>query len=89
MDRSGFAWPWPIRAGFEALIEEIDIGGPSMVRAAAKNFRDVLVVVDPSDYPRVLEDLSAPGGSTAKMRMLELEGVQLAPERAPQGAFEF
>ena len=51
--------------GFDALIEEIDIGGPSMVRAAAKNFRDVLIVVDPADYPRVLEDLAAPGGSSA------------------------
>src|SRR4249919_3374799 len=39
---------------FEALVEQIDIGGPSMVRAAAKNFRDVLVVVNPIDYPRVL-----------------------------------
>src|SRR3954447_24833448 len=35
---------------FEQLVEEIDIGGPSMVRAAAKNFRDVLVVVSPADY---------------------------------------
>jgi phosphoribosylaminoimidazolecarboxamide formyltransferase/IMP cyclohydrolase len=40
---------------FDALIEEIDIGGPSLVRAAAKNFRAVLVVVDPADYPRVVE----------------------------------
>ena len=39
---------------FDALVEEIDIGGPSLVRAAAKNFRDVLVVVDPADYPRLL-----------------------------------
>src|SRR6187401_1005544 len=39
------------------LIEEIDIGGPSMVRAAAKNFRDVLIVVDPMDYPAVLDAL--------------------------------
>ena len=35
---------------FDDLVEEIDIGGPSLVRAAAKNFRDVLVVVDPADY---------------------------------------
>ncbi|MCC6163102.1 MAG: bifunctional phosphoribosylaminoimidazolecarboxamide formyltransferase/IMP cyclohydrolase [Acidobacteria bacterium] len=41
------------------LVEQIDIGGPGMVRAAAKNFRDVLVVVDPADYPRVLEALAA------------------------------
>ena len=42
---------------FDELVENIDIGGPSMVRAAAKNFRDVLVVVDPADYPRVLAAL--------------------------------
>jgi phosphoribosylaminoimidazolecarboxamide formyltransferase / IMP cyclohydrolase len=42
---------------FEALVEEIDIGGPSLVRAAAKNFRGVLVVVDPADYPRLLDAL--------------------------------
>jgi phosphoribosylaminoimidazolecarboxamide formyltransferase/IMP cyclohydrolase len=39
---------------FDDLIEQIDIGGPSMVRAAAKNFRDVLVVVDPADYSSLL-----------------------------------
>ncbi len=42
---------------FDELIEQIDIGGPSMVRAAAKNFRDVVIVVDPADYPRVLTAL--------------------------------
>src|SRR6202035_3948843 len=42
---------------FDALVEEIDIGGPSLVRAAAKNFRGVLVVVDPRYYPRLLEEL--------------------------------
>ena len=42
---------------FDGLVEEIDIGGPSLVRAAAKNFRGVLVVVDPADYPRLLEEL--------------------------------
>src|SRR5205085_2530812 len=40
--------------GFDELVEQIDIGGPSMVRAAAKNFRDVLIVVDPGDYKRLL-----------------------------------
>src|SRR3954465_1379633 len=42
---------------FDALVEEIDIGGRSLVRAAAKNFRGVLVVVDPADYPRLLAAL--------------------------------
>ncbi len=47
-------------APFDHLIEQIDIGGPSLVRAAAKNFRDVLVVVDPADYPAVLAALDSP-----------------------------
>ena len=41
----------------DALIEEIDIGGPSLVRAAAKNFQHVLVVVSPSDYPALLSEI--------------------------------
>jgi phosphoribosylaminoimidazolecarboxamide formyltransferase/IMP cyclohydrolase len=53
---------------FEALVEEIDIGGPSMVRAAAKNFRDVLVIVDPSDYPRVLDELRRKDGPQLEFR---------------------
>jgi phosphoribosylaminoimidazolecarboxamide formyltransferase/IMP cyclohydrolase len=53
---------------FENLIEEIDIGGPSMVRAAAKNFSDVLVVVSPSDYDMVLEALDRPGGPSRAFR---------------------
>jgi phosphoribosylaminoimidazolecarboxamide formyltransferase/IMP cyclohydrolase len=53
---------------FDGLVEEIDIGGPSLVRAAAKNFRDVLVVVDPADYPRVLEELAREGGPTLDFR---------------------
>jgi phosphoribosylaminoimidazolecarboxamide formyltransferase/IMP cyclohydrolase len=52
------------------LIEQIDIGGPGMVRAAAKNFRDVLVLVDPADYPRVLEALA--GGSVSQALRFEL-----------------
>lgn len=42
----------------EDIIENIDIGGPTMLRAAAKNFTDVLVIVDPSDYKTVLSDLN-------------------------------
>ena len=53
---------------FENLIEEIDIGGPSLVRAAAKNFADVIVVVSPSDYARVLEALDRPGGPSPSFR---------------------
>ncbi len=54
---------------FEGLVEEIDIGGPSLVRAAAKNFRDVLVVVSPRDYPQVIEELDRPGGPSHEFRL--------------------
>jgi phosphoribosylaminoimidazolecarboxamide formyltransferase/IMP cyclohydrolase len=53
---------------FDALVEEIDIGGPSLVRAAAKNFRDVLVVVNPADYPAVLDQLARQGGPSIQFR---------------------
>ena len=53
---------------FDDLIEEIDIGGPSLVRAAAKNFRDVLVVVDPADYDRVSGALASAGGPSLALR---------------------
>ena len=42
------------KMGLEALIEFIDVGGPAMIRAAAKNYKDVAVVVDPADYPGVI-----------------------------------
>ena len=55
-------------ATFDELIEQIDIGGPSMVRAAAKSFRDVLVVVDPDDYDRVIEALDGESGPDRRLR---------------------
>jgi phosphoribosylaminoimidazolecarboxamide formyltransferase/IMP cyclohydrolase len=51
---------------FEEAIENIDIGGPSMIRAAAKNFKYVTVVVDPEDYPKVMEDMKAHNGETTE-----------------------
>ena len=51
---------------FDALVEEIDIGGPSMVRAAAKNFRAVMVVVDPADYHGLLQAIDE--GPTLQFR---------------------
>lgn len=47
---------------FEEALENIDIGGPTMIRAGSKNFRDVTVVVDPSDYSRVLDEMKSGGG---------------------------
>ena len=51
-------------AAFDDCIENIDIGGPAMIRAAAKNHNDVAVVVDANDYARVLDELTAHGGAT-------------------------
>jgi phosphoribosylaminoimidazolecarboxamide formyltransferase / IMP cyclohydrolase len=48
----------------ETAIEQIDIGGPSMLRSAAKNYQFVTVVTDPSDYAKVLEELEQHGGET-------------------------
>ena len=53
---------------FDALVEEIDIGGPSMVRSAAKNFRDVLVIVDPADYQHALAELERAEGPSREFR---------------------
>jgi phosphoribosylaminoimidazolecarboxamide formyltransferase/IMP cyclohydrolase len=46
----------------DELIENIDIGGPSMIRSAAKNFHDVAVVTSPADYPAIAEEMRASGG---------------------------
>jgi phosphoribosylaminoimidazolecarboxamide formyltransferase/IMP cyclohydrolase len=51
-------------ADFDTCIENIDIGGPAMIRAAAKNHADVAVVVDAGDYAVVLAELNAHGGAT-------------------------
>jgi phosphoribosylaminoimidazolecarboxamide formyltransferase / IMP cyclohydrolase len=53
-------------ADFAACIEQIDIGGPAMIRAAAKNHADVAVVVEPDDYPVILDAMAAHGGATLR-----------------------
>lgn len=50
---------------FETAIENIDIGGPSMLRSAAKNFESVAVVCDPSDYEKLKEELQKTDGATS------------------------
>jgi phosphoribosylaminoimidazolecarboxamide formyltransferase/IMP cyclohydrolase len=55
-------------AGFEELIENIDIGGPSMLRSAAKNHARVTVVCDPADYSSVLDELAQHGEVRAEIR---------------------
>ena len=52
----------------EEIIENIDIGGPSMIRAAAKNYRDVTVVVDPADYSLIIGELKAQSTTSLKTR---------------------
>jgi phosphoribosylaminoimidazolecarboxamide formyltransferase/IMP cyclohydrolase len=52
----------------EEIIENIDIGGPSMIRAAAKNYNDVTVIVDPKDYEIVLKELKKNNDTTIKTR---------------------
>ena len=62
-------------AAFEEVVEMIDIGGPCMLRAAAKNFRSVTVVVEPDDYPQVLAALELDAG----------EGPRQVPEPLRRG----
>ncbi len=52
----------------DQAIENIDIGGPTMLRSSAKNYRDVTVIVDPADYPQVLAELKEHGNTTLKTR---------------------
>src|SRR3984893_7478515 len=71
-------------ADFDRCIENIDIGGPAMIRAAAKNHADVAVVVDPDDYARVLAELAEHGGATT----LALRQKLAAKAYARTGAYD-
>ena len=51
---------------FEELIENIDIGGPSMIRSAAKNFQDVAVVTSPEDYGKIVEEMAYSSGELSR-----------------------
>lgn len=53
-----------IEVKLEDAIENIDIGGPAMVRASAKNYTGVTIIVDPSDYPAVIAEIKSNGGAT-------------------------
>jgi phosphoribosylaminoimidazolecarboxamide formyltransferase/IMP cyclohydrolase len=56
----------------EEAIENIDIGGPSMIRSAAKNFEDVVVVVDPADYQVIADEMDASKGEVTRLTRLRL-----------------
>ena len=49
----------------EEAIENIDIGGPTLIRSGAKNFKDVTVIVDPSDYSLVIQEMKEKDGDTS------------------------
>ena len=69
----------------EDAIENIDIGGPAMLRAAAKNYGGVAVAVDPADYAKLLGEIRATGGVTEKTRF-ELATKVFAHTAAYDGA---
>ncbi|HEX6829918.1 MAG TPA: bifunctional phosphoribosylaminoimidazolecarboxamide formyltransferase/IMP cyclohydrolase [Methyloceanibacter sp.] len=71
-------------ADFAACIENIDIGGPALIRAGAKNHASVTVVVDPADYLRVLDEMEKNGGATT----LELRKELVAKAFARTGAYD-
>ncbi|MEG6508165.1 bifunctional phosphoribosylaminoimidazolecarboxamide formyltransferase/IMP cyclohydrolase [Methyloligella sp. 2.7D] len=73
-------------ADFDSCIENIDIGGPAMIRAAAKNHDGVAVVVEPSDYARILEELDAHEGETTLALRKELAARAFAHTAAYDGA---
>ena len=68
----------------DAVVEQIDIGGPAMVRAAAKNYANVAVVVDPSKYSEIIQSLQA-GGTTLNQRR-ELAALAFAHTAKYDGA---
>jgi phosphoribosylaminoimidazolecarboxamide formyltransferase/IMP cyclohydrolase len=72
-------------APFEEIIENIDIGGPAMIRSAAKNHERVAVVVEPADYPRVLQEILSAGEVSEKLRY-ELARKAFAHTAAYDGA---
>ena len=73
-------------ADFETCIENIDIGGPAMIRAAAKNHESVTVVVDPADYASVLAEMEANGGATTPALRKALAGHAFAATAAYDAA---
>jgi len=69
--RKASSYKRPASSGFvlsEEVIEQIDIGGPTLLRSAAKNHSSVTVVCDPGDYPRVMEQIEKTGTTTMELR---------------------
>jgi len=73
-------------APYEECVENIDIGGPALIRAAAKNHQDVTVVTDPDDYGAVLEDMARTNGATSLALRRRLAGLAYARTAAYDAA---
>ena len=71
---------------FEEVIENIDIGGPSMIRSAAKNFQDVAVVTSPADYQAIADEMSKSGGSLSEATKWQLAQKAFATTAAYDSA---
>ncbi len=69
-------------AGFEECLENIDIGGPALIRAAAKNHDSVTVATDPGDYPAILAEMAAHRGATTLALRRKLAGQAFARSSA-------
>jgi phosphoribosylaminoimidazolecarboxamide formyltransferase/IMP cyclohydrolase len=63
---------------YEEAVENIDVGGPAMLRAAAKNHADVTAIVDPADYPALLDELQAHNGATSTLFRAQLAAKAFA-----------
>jgi phosphoribosylaminoimidazolecarboxamide formyltransferase/IMP cyclohydrolase len=74
------------RVHFDEIIENIDIGGPSMVRSAAKNFRDVAIVTSPADYVSIAAEMSSSGGELTLARRWRLAQKAFATTAAYDSA---
>ncbi|MGA3212378.1 MAG: bifunctional phosphoribosylaminoimidazolecarboxamide formyltransferase/IMP cyclohydrolase, partial [Terriglobales bacterium] len=71
---------------FEELIENIDIGGPAMIRSAAKNFQDVAVVTSPSDYRAIVEEMQRSSGELSAATKWRLAQTAFAATAAYDAA---
>ncbi|HEX9489984.1 MAG TPA: bifunctional phosphoribosylaminoimidazolecarboxamide formyltransferase/IMP cyclohydrolase [Stellaceae bacterium] len=73
-------------APYEECVENIDIGGPALIRAAAKNHQDVTVVMEPDDYGAVLEEMARTNGATSLALRRRLAGLAYARTAAYDAA---
>ncbi|MDY6851101.1 MAG: IMP cyclohydrolase, partial [Thermodesulfobacteriota bacterium] len=70
----------------EEAVENIDIGGPTLLRAAAKNYPAVTVAVDPADYPKIIKEMKERDGETRLETRFELAGKVFALTHQYDGA---